>query len=122
MVKEREEVSERQPWVARVLAPLAFFAAVTILVLLVNSSLTAETDGDSAGPPPPPAATGSGETTGGGTTTTVPRAQRRFYRIRSGDTLEALAERFDTTVDDLLSLNPGIDANSLTPGQRIRIK
>jgi LysM repeat protein len=121
MVKEREEVSERQPWVARVLAPLAFFAAVAILVLLVNSSLTAETDGDSASPPPPPAATGS-ETTGAGTTTTVPRAQRRYYRIQSGDTLEALAERFDTTVDDLLSLNPGIDANSLTPGQRIRIR
>jgi LysM repeat protein len=117
MVRERDE-EERQPWGPRLLAPLAFFTAVVILVLLVNSSLSSDTEGSTT-PTNPPAATGN--TTTGGTTTTA-TGRRRFYRIREGDTLEAIAERFDTTVDDLLQLNPGIDANSLTPGQRIRIR
>ena len=111
----------RRNWVARILAPLAFFTAATVLVLIVNSAMNAGNDDVDATPPaaPPPAATAPGATT---TTATVPRAQRRFYRIRSGDTLEQIAARFDTTVDDLLRINPGIDAQALTPGQRIRVR
>jgi LysM repeat protein len=116
--------SGSRSWGARVLAPVAFFAAATILVLLIHSSLTAETESASA-----PTATRSNgaEATGtraGSETTSGAsgRQQRRFYRIRTGDTLEAIALRFDTTVDDLLTLNPGIEANSLAPGQRIRVR
>ena len=106
-------------WVARVMAPLAFFTAATILVLLVNSAMNSDATGRSeAKPPPAPPPAASTEPT----TTAVPRAQRRFYRIRAGDTLEQLASRFDTTVDDLIRINPGIDAQALTPGQRIRIR
>lgn len=120
MVKERDEAEERQPWGPRLLAPIAFFTAVVVLVLLVQRSLNGAAE-ENPNTSAAPAATGTtGATTGA--TTSVPRAQRRFYRIKTGDTLEALAERFDTTVDDLLTLNPGIDANSLTPGQRIRIR
>jgi LysM repeat protein len=53
-------------------------------------------------------------------TTTAP-SERRVYRVRRGDTLESIAEKFDTTVDDLLQLNPDIDPLALSPGQRIRI-
>jgi LysM repeat protein len=123
MVREREETSGRQPWGARLLAPAAFFAAVTVLVLVVQSSLSQETQDTNPGV----AATNTvTETTATGpttaTTTVTGPAGRRFYRIQSGDTLEAIALRFNTTVDDLLQLNPGIDANALTPGQRIRIR
>jgi hypothetical protein len=118
--KPRDEDSERRPWGARVLAPVAFFTAVVVLVLLVNNSLSSDPEASPSATTTRTVPGGTGTTTG--PTTSIPRAQRRFYRIQTGDTLEAIAERFDTTVDDLLTLNPGIDANSLTPGQRIRIK
>ena len=38
------------------------------------------------------------------------------YSVRSGDTLGTIAERFGTTVDGLLALNPGIDPRALRVG------
>jgi Tfp pilus assembly protein FimV len=112
-------------WGMRVLAPLAFFAAATILVLLVQDALNA--GNETASPPvAEPQAANPGRTpraaTGTQTGVTGPQAQRRFYVIRSGDTLETIAARFQTTVEDLVELNPNIDPNALQPGQRIRIR
>lgn len=118
---------DRTSWGARLLAPLAFFTAATILVLLVHSSLNPASDAES------PAATerasgtdnrprrgqGSGNQADG---QNRPQGQRRFYRVREGDTLGAIAAEFDTTVDDLVALNPGIDPTALTPGQRVRVR
>ncbi len=42
------------------------------------------------------------------------------YTIRSGDTLEGLARRFNLSVDDLLRQNPGL-TSILQPGQVIQI-
>ena len=112
----------RQAWLPRILAPLAFFAAATILVLLVNSSLNADSGEEGAPSTPASQPTTAEDGRGGEQTTTRRRTPRRFHRIREGDTLEALAQRYDTTVDDLLALNPGINANSLTPGQRVRVE
>ena len=52
--------------------------------------------------------------------TTEP-AEEQFYRVKAGDTLEAIATRFSTTVDALLELNPGVDPLALSPGQRLRV-
>ena len=46
--------------------------------------------------------------------------RKRFYVIRSGDTLGDVARRFDTTVERLLRLNPGVEPTSLRIGQKIR--
>lgn len=43
------------------------------------------------------------------------------YTIRSGDTLFALARRFNTTVEAIIAINPGINPNRLQVGQRICI-
>src|SRR5438093_7733506 len=41
--------------------------------------------------------------------------------IQSGDTLGSIALKYDTTVEKLLGLNPGVDPNALHPGDaRIR--
>ena len=42
--------------------------------------------------------------------------------IQSGDTFGTVAAKFDTTVEALQALNPDVSTNSLSVGQRIRVK
>jgi LysM repeat protein len=111
------------PRVARWLAPAAFLAAATIAILIVRSGLSND---DEATPPPPattttaPATTTRPQTTRPATTAPAPAAE--FYVIEAGDTLAVIADRYETTVEELLVLNPDIDPVSLTIGQRIRVK
>jgi peptidoglycan endopeptidase LytF len=44
-----------------------------------------------------------------------------IYTIRAGDTLFALANRFNTTVNAILDANPGLDPENLQVGRRICI-
>jgi LysM repeat protein len=104
-------------WLTRVIAPLAFLAATTVLVIAVQRALD---DGGSSTVIQATEPTGSVPVTidtGG----EEPSAEPRFYRIKAGDTLEDIAGQFDTTVDKLLELNPDIDPLALEPGTRIRV-
>ena len=106
-------------WLARLAAPAALLLAATIAVLLIRSALesndntsttttpTVATSPPSAAPTPPPAANG---------------AKARYYRVRSGDTLETIADQYGTTVEELLALNPNVDPVELTIGERIRVQ
>jgi LysM repeat protein len=114
---------------ARFAAPVAFLTAVTIAVLLVRSGLS---EGENAGAPPTATAT----TTAPAPTTTEPvvlpgttqtattgTGEREVvYEIEAGDTLETIAVEFDTTVERLLTLNPGLDPVALRIGEEIRVK
>jgi LysM repeat protein len=102
-------------WAARVIAPLAFFAAATILIVLIQRGLDGGST-DTATTATPPV---TSPTTSAGTPSTP--AKKRFYRVRRGDTLESIAAKFNTTVDDLLTLNPSVDPLALSPRQRIRV-
>lgn len=101
-------------WGARLAAPLAFFLAATILVVLIDRGLSSgatdtTTQATSTVVPTTP------------TTPTSPTKKKKVYRVKAGDTLESIAAKFGTTVDDLLLLNPGIDPLALSPGQRVRV-
>jgi LysM repeat protein len=62
------------------------------------------------GPTPVPSATPQSEAT------------PRLYRIKSGDTLGKIANRFNVTVADILAANPQIaDPDHIEPGQEIVI-
>lgn len=50
-----------------------------------------------------------------------PAAEPRTHRVRSGETLDGIARRYDTTVRELQSANPGLQPRRLQIGQRIRI-
>jgi LysM repeat protein len=103
--------------VKRYAAPVAFLAAVTIAVLLVRSGLQADSSSSS---PTTVATTAATPTT---TPTTTARHRRaKYYRLRAGETLSDVAIRFDTTVEELLKLNPKIKPYQLTIGQRIRVR
>lgn len=42
-----------------------------------------------------------------------------IYTVRHGDTLWLLADRYNTTVEDIIDLNPGIDPDRLAVGQQL---
>jgi LysM repeat protein len=112
-----------QSRLARYAAPAAFLLAATIAILLVRAGLS---NGETATPSPPATtATTAVTATAPPTTaptTTAPAAGAEFYEIEPGDTLAVVADEFDTTVEQLLVLNPDIDPVALTIGQRIRVK
>ncbi|NLP44863.1 MAG: LysM peptidoglycan-binding domain-containing protein [Peptococcaceae bacterium] len=51
---------------------------------------------------------------------TCPRGTIR-YTVKAGDTFYALAQRFNTTITAISSVNPGVNPNNLRVGQRICI-
>jgi len=103
---------------ARFMAPAVFLLVVTGAVLLVRSTLRSDK---------PAAATTPGLVTTRAATAPVlvvspPSRPKQYYVIASGDTLDAIASRFATTVDVLLGLNPGTEPTTLRPGEQIRVK
>jgi LysM repeat protein len=108
---------------ARLLAPAAFLAGVTIAVVLIRVGLHGGEDETATQPratgtataaqttaPPPP------------TTTTTATPEPVFVRVEAGGTLDQIAVDNDTTVERLLELNPGIDPTGLRIGQRVRVR
>ena len=111
-----EHEPARRLWAARLAAPVAFFAAATVLVVLIESSLNGGSTTTAPGTTPTltsPTTPTTGTSTG--------KRKKRFYRVQRGDTLESIAAKFHTTVDDLVRLNPDVDPLALSPGQKIRI-
>lgn len=99
----------------RFAAPAAFLLAVTVAVLLVRDGLRTSDASDTT--------TIRTETVDTPvTTTTVPPTQRRYYRLKAGETLSDVAIKFQTSVEQLLALNPGVRPTNLTVGERIRVK
>ena len=50
------------------------------------------------------------------------RPKPRFYVVRAGDTLSAIAVRTHIPLTRLEALNPNVSANSLQTGQRLRLR
>jgi LysM repeat protein len=110
-------------------APVLFLLAVTIAVLLVKAGLDNGSSEDAVATPTTTAqtTTSAAPTTtitlsdSGTVSTTTAPANAQYYVIQSGDTLGTIASNYNTTVDELITLNPGIDPSALQPGQRIRV-
>ena len=111
---------------ARFGAPAAFLVGFTVAVLLVRAGFSASDE-----PVTTTLATTSVESTRPAdtattrpttTATTETAGEPRFYTIERGDTYGSVAAEFDTTVERLIELNPGIDPTGLTIGQRIRVE
>lgn len=101
----------------RLAAPAAFLAGITIAVLLVRAGLS---DGETT-----TAARTSVTTTAAVTTTATQTATEPtpvFVEVESGGTLDQIALDNDTTVEQLLQLNPGLDPTALQVGQQIRVR
>lgn len=111
---------------SRWLAPLALLAAVLAVTFVYAGSTSDEGGGDGGSTTTEEQREARGGETGtGGETDTGARTstqrQKRTYTVRPGDTLAVIAERTGLTVEELLELNPEIDPNSLTVGEKIKL-
>jgi LysM repeat protein len=101
---------------ARFLAPIALVAFAVALYSVVN---------DTREP--------AGSNSGGSNATATPTAKskssskkkkssrkRKVYVVKVGDTLSGIAEKTGVSLETLNDLNP--DANTLSPGQKLRLR
>ena len=122
---------------ARWLAPIALIVAFLAVAFVVTGSM----GGDGGDPPaasqeePSRTGTSTGSSTtaddasdgsGGGSSTSTSTStsttpSRESYRVQSGDTFGSISEETGVSVEELQELNPTVDPQSLTVGQRIRL-
>lgn len=101
---------------ARVAAPVAFLAAVTIGALVVRAGFE---HGKHHANTPTTTVTSKTKTT---RRHTHKPARVRTYTVQSGDTFASIATKEGTTVASLEHLNPGVDPTTLRVGEKIRVK
>lgn len=99
---------------ARVLAPLALAATVAAIYVLAHRELATKHDAKPAARAPHQVTNASPR----------PRhaAPRRFYVVKSGDTLSNISLRTGVSVQAIEALNPGVDPNALQTGYRLRLR
>lgn len=95
-----------------IVAPVALLGVFALAVLLVVQTL-----GEPAPAPAPIAAA-----TPAAETAAIDPSAPVTYRIRKGDTLSTIAERYGVPEDVIRELNPGLDPLALIPGERIRLR
>jgi LysM repeat protein len=107
---------------ARFLAPIALVAFAFALYTVVQH---ARDDG-----------TGSSSSTGTPAQTTPSKSSsakksakqsakqhaKHFHRVRAGETPSSIALKYGVTVKTLQQLNPSMDPNALTVGERLRLR
>lgn len=64
--------------------------------------------------------TSSKTTSSDSTSSTGPT--RSTYKVKAGDSLSAIAESTGVDIETLQELNPDIDARTLQPGQKLKLK
>ena len=65
---------------------------------------------------------GPGGATQNQTPVTKPAAVKKYYSVKAGDTFSKISQRHGLTQAQLSKLNPGVNINRLTVGQRLRVK
>lgn len=98
---------------ARFLAPLALIASAFAVYTLVQP----EMDSGSASSTPP-ALTQEAKRPSG----KAGRTKAHTYKVRRNDTLSGIAAKNGLSVQHILRLNPGLDANSLRVGRTLRLR
>jgi LysM repeat protein len=95
--------------------PAAFLAAVTLVVIGARLLWPHH-----AAKPAPAAHTPARPSAGHAPS--KPEPAKRYYRVRAGDTLAAIAVRTHTPIAELERLNPTVQPTALFIGQRLRLR
>ena len=105
---------------ARYLAPLAIVAFLIALAAVVSSAGEEEGGASRAGNATAKPASSREEASE--RSRPRRRSTRRTYTVRPGDTPSTIAERTGVPLEQLEALNPDIDPQQLSPGQRLRLR
>lgn len=66
--------------------------------------------------------TAGASASGGGSTATKSGSTASYHAVKKGETLWGIARKYDTTVERLLALNPGIkNPNLIVVGQKVKV-
>jgi LysM repeat protein len=106
---------------ARWLAPLALLVSIGAVLLVVSASGGGSGDGSETTTSSGITASGTTET-GSSTTETTTTSGPRTYVVKPGDTLTAIADATGVPLEQIEQLNDDIDSQSLTVGERIRLR
>ncbi len=103
--------SKKPNQLARILAVLALVGAVALVVVVIAGS------GDSGGGDTTTSADQNGPTAAG-----QRAVERGVWIVREGDTLVSISDETGIDLDELVTLNPDIDPQTLATGQRISLR
>ena len=93
-------------------AAIALFVAALIVFVTLQDSLSGE--------PPAEGGSGAGRSEKVAEEPTGPVPAR--YTVKEGDTLSAIEAETGVPVSRIELLNPGLDPQALTPGQKLRLR
>jgi LysM repeat protein len=108
---------------ARFLAPIALVAFAFALYSVVQDARD-RTDGgaSSANPPAQTAPAKSTKKSRAAKKKAAARRKHKTYTVKSGDTPSSIAVKFGITVQELEKLNPDLDPQALTVGERLKLR
>lgn len=105
-------MSTRNNVIARLLAVLALGAAVVAVFVVVGS---ATEDGNGKTDTPRKAASGKKQGKKN-------RNRPKTYEVKEGDNLSMIADRTGVPIDEIEELNPDLDPQALTIGQKLKLR
>lgn len=106
---------------ARFIAPLALVAFGVALFLILSTALKEDSGTSTDGSQKSSQPTGKDGKKSSGKKKKK-KKQRKTYTVKSGDTPSGIAEKVDVPLDTLFELNPDLDPQVLTPGQKIKLR
>ena len=108
-------MARRSP--ARLLAPLALVGFVIALLVVINGA-----GSDAAPRTRPEAKPAASATATPDASKQKARKQRKRYVVKAGDTPSGIAEKTGVPLSQILELNPDLDDQTLTVGDRIKLR
>lgn len=109
-------MTRRSP--ARLLAPIALVVTVFALFVIVTGGGEGSDDEREVTAQPTATATAAKKKGAAPAKTTGPKT----YRVKPGDTPSTIAESAGISLETLLELNPNLDPQALSPGQKLKLR
>jgi LysM repeat protein len=107
-------MARRSP--ARYLAPLALVGFVIALFAVVNATTGDDNGSRESGTQPAASSTATPAKK------EKARKLRRTYRVKPGDTPSSIAEKTNVPLSQIQELNPELDDQTLSVGQKIKLR
>jgi LysM repeat protein len=106
----------------RLLAPAALTLFAIVFLIVVVASLTGGDEESSTTSERPAAASERRSQRERDRNTPARSGNPRFYTVKPGDNLAAIAAETGVPLEELRSLNPELDPQGLVSGQRVRLR